>query len=67
MQAEVPQTLILNRQTLQSLLTMSDVNQAIEDAFLAYGNGMALEDAAVVYRAYHMARERGLGQVVCLQ
>lgn len=67
MQAEHAETLILNRQTLQSLLTMSDVNQAIEDAFLAYGNGMALEDAAVVYLSYHMARERGLGQVIGLQ
>ncbi|CAB1058388.1 hypothetical protein D1BOALGB6SA_3144 [Olavius sp. associated proteobacterium Delta 1] len=137
-----PETLILNRQTLQSLLTMSEVNQAVEDAFLAYGNGhwgvpakiifsqeqydgdfgampaychkpeyiaikwggvhnrnpqiglpttltqiilsdpqtawpLAIADgawitemrtgAAVVYRAYHMARERGLGQVIGLQ
>ncbi len=39
MQAEYSGTLILNRQTLQSLLTMADVNEAIEEAFLTYGNG----------------------------
>ena len=31
------------------------------------GTGMALEDAAVVHLAYHMARERGLGKVIDLQ
>jgi alanine dehydrogenase len=31
------------------------------------GTGMALEDAAVVYLAYHLARQRGLGQVIDLQ
>ena len=49
MQAEVPQTLILNRSILQSLLTMSDVNQAIEDAFLAYGNGHWEVPAKIIF------------------
>jgi alanine dehydrogenase len=49
MQAEPPQTLILNRQVLQSLLTMSDVNQAIEDAFLAYGNGQWEVPAKIIF------------------
>lgn len=31
------------------------------------GTGMALEDAAIVHLAYHLARERGLGQVIDLQ
>jgi ornithine cyclodeaminase/alanine dehydrogenase-like protein (mu-crystallin family) len=41
--------------------------QSDSDITVFDGTGMALEDAAVVYRAYHMARERGLGQVVGLQ
>jgi alanine dehydrogenase len=49
MQAEISQTLILNRQTLQSLLTMSDVNQAIEGAFLAYGNGHWEVPAKIIF------------------
>ena len=49
MQSEVPQTLLLNRSTLQSLLTMLDVNQAIEDAFLAYGNGHWEVPAKIIF------------------
>jgi ornithine cyclodeaminase/alanine dehydrogenase-like protein (mu-crystallin family) len=30
------------------------------------GTGMALEDAAVAYRAYHLARRQGLGTVIDL-
>ncbi|MCP4628236.1 MAG: ornithine cyclodeaminase family protein [bacterium] len=40
--------------------------QSDSDITVFDGTGMALEDAAVVYRAYHMARERGLGQVIGL-
>ncbi|MCP4627930.1 MAG: ornithine cyclodeaminase family protein [bacterium] len=49
MQVEYSQTLILNRQTLQSLLTMSDVNQAIEEAFLAYGKGHWEVPAKIIF------------------
>jgi alanine dehydrogenase len=49
MQAEYSQTLLLNRPTLQSLLTMSEVNQAIEDAFLAYGNGHWEVPAKIIF------------------
>jgi ornithine cyclodeaminase/alanine dehydrogenase-like protein (mu-crystallin family) len=41
--------------------------QSDKDITVFDGTGMALEDAAVVYRAYHMAREQGLGQVISLQ
>ena len=58
MPSEYSETLVWSRQTLQSLLTIITVFD---------GTGMALEDAAAVYRAYHPARERGLGQVVDLQ
>jgi alanine dehydrogenase len=40
--------------------------QSNSDITVFDGTGMALEDAAVVYRAYHLARERGLGQVIDL-
>ena len=44
-----------------------DGRQSDSDITVFDGTGMALEDAAVVYRAYHMAREQGLGQVISLQ
>ena len=40
--------------------------QSESDITVFDGIGMALEDAAVIYRAYHVARERGLGQVIDL-
>ena len=49
MQAQYSGTLILNRSTLQSLLNMSDINQAIEDAFLAYGNGHWEVPAKIIF------------------
>lgn len=49
MQADFSGTLILNRQTIQSLLTMADVNQAIEGAFLAYGNGHWEVPAKIIF------------------
>jgi len=40
--------------------------QSDSDITVFDGTGMALEDAAVVYRAYHLARQQGLGRVVDL-
>lgn len=39
MTAPMPPTLVLSRADLEKLLTMTDVNKAIENAFRAYGRG----------------------------
>ena len=49
MQPEFTGTLILNRQTLQSLLTMADVNRAVEEAFAAYGDGQWDVPAKIIF------------------
>ena len=38
--ATMPATLVLSRKDLEKLLTMPDVNAAIEDAFQSYGRGL---------------------------
>ena len=40
MTANMPATLVLSRSDLEKLLTMADVNAAIEDAFNSYGRGL---------------------------
>lgn len=49
MQTDYSGTLVLNRPTLQSLLTMTEVNNAIEDALRSYGEGYWEVPAKVLF------------------
>jgi len=49
MQKKYSGTLILDRHTLQSLLTMADVNRAVEEAFFAYGHGHWEVPAKIIF------------------
>ncbi len=40
MTANMPATLVLSRADLEKLLTMADINTAVEDAFHSYGRGL---------------------------
>ena len=49
MKMDYSKTLVLDRRNLQSLLTMSDINDAIEEAFVAYGNGYWEVPAKIIF------------------
>lgn len=65
MQKDYSGTLVLNRQTLQSLMTMSDINWAIEAAFLAYGKGHWEVPAKTIFTQEHYDGDFGAMPAYC--
>jgi ornithine cyclodeaminase/alanine dehydrogenase-like protein (mu-crystallin family) len=65
MQKDYSRTLVLNRQTLQSLMTMSDINRAIEVAFLAYGKGHWEIPAKTIFTQEHYDGDFGAMPAYC--